>query len=103
MVERALEVGTGRALIATETGILHQLRKANPLGDFRAVDEEAICEFMKMITTESLLSSLRERRYEIHIPEDTRQRAYTAVERMVEIGPSLVAPKISGVIVHRAY
>ncbi len=90
MVERAIGLGSGSALIATETGILHQLRKANPLGDFRAVDDEAVCQFMKMITPEALLRSVREGTYEIQVPEEIRLRAYAAVERMVSIGSSPV-------------
>ena len=93
MVERGHILSTGSALIATETVILHQLRKASPLGDFRAEDEEASCEFMKIITPESLLRSLRERNYEIHVPEDARQRSSAAVERMVGIGPSPAASR----------
>ena len=91
--ERGHILSTGSALIATETVILHQLRKASPLGDFRAEDEEASCEFMKIITPESLLRSLRERNYEIHVPEDARQRSSAAVERMVGIGPSPAASR----------
>jgi hypothetical protein len=43
-----------RFLIATETGILHRLRKDVPGKTFEAVSEEAICKYMKMITLEKL-------------------------------------------------
>ena len=42
-------------LVATEVGMLHQLRRAAPEIDFRAVNERASCRYMKMITPEALL------------------------------------------------
>ena len=35
--------------------MIHQLRKAAPGVDFRAVNERASCKYMKMITPEKLL------------------------------------------------
>ena len=40
----------GTAIVATETGMLHPLRKAAPDVDFIAANEAASCRFMKMIT-----------------------------------------------------
>ena len=47
-------------LVATEVGMLHQLRRAAPEIDFRAVNDRASCRYMKMITPEALLRSLRD-------------------------------------------
>ena len=47
-------------LVATETGMLHQLRKANPLVIFEPVNRAAVCKYMKMITPAKLLRSLRD-------------------------------------------
>jgi len=41
-------------LVATETGMLHQLRKANPAVSFEPVNPHATCHYMKMITAEAL-------------------------------------------------
>ena len=46
-------------LVATETGMLHQLRKANPLVIFEPVNRAAVCKYMKMITPDKLLRSLQ--------------------------------------------
>ena len=49
-----------QVLVATEVGMLHQLRRAAPEIDFRAVNDRASCRYMKMITPEALLRSLRD-------------------------------------------
>ncbi len=63
--------GTARTarqvLVATEIGMIHQLRRAAPGVDFRAVNERASCRYMKMITPEKLLTSLRELRDEVDV------------------------------------
>ncbi len=84
------EAGTSTAtrfLVATETGILHQLRKGNPGRVFEPVNEDAVCRYMKAITPAALLRSLREGVFEITVPEEIRVRAARAVERMIELGP----------------
>ena len=69
MVKAARELGDGHALVATETGILHQLRNANPKATFEAVSPRAECRFMKMTTPGRLLNCLREGVYEIEVEE----------------------------------
>jgi quinolinate synthase len=72
--------------VATETGILHQLRNANPKATFEAVSPRAECRFMKMTTPQRLLDCLREGVYEIEVDERTAERARQSVERMIAIG-----------------
>jgi quinolinate synthase len=86
MVKAAKSLGAGRALVATETGILHQLKKANPEATFEAVSPAAQCRYMKMTTPEKLLRCLREGVYEIEVEQEMASRARRAVERMIEIG-----------------
>src|SRR4029079_2513341 len=66
----------------------HQLRKAAPGVDFRAVNERASCRYMKMITPEKLLVSLRELRDEVVVDPEIAAKARGAVERMISIGQS---------------
>ena len=98
MVEEARRSNAGRFLIATETGILHQLRRGNPDKVFEPVDEHAVCRYMKAITPENVLVSLREGIYEIEVPDEIATRARTAVERMIEIGPTAGSARPSGAI-----
>jgi quinolinate synthase len=78
-----------RFIVATETGILHQLRKAAPGSTFEPLDETAVCRFMKTITPEALVRSLRDGVFEIEVPDDIAERARGAVQRMIEISPSV--------------
>ncbi len=78
--------GTKEVLVATEIGMLHQLRNAAPDVDFRAVNEKASCKYMKMITPAALLRSLVEGADEVHVDVETARRASGAVRRMIAIG-----------------
>ena len=60
MIRYARETHAPRLRIATETGVLHGLRKAAPDTVFEPVREDAICRYMKMITLEKLRDSLRD-------------------------------------------
>ncbi len=91
MIRRAREIGPGRALVATEVGILHQLRAANPEATFEAVDGSAVCPFMKMTTQESLIEALRNGIYEIEVEQETAKAARRALEAMIAIGPKSIA------------
>ncbi|HVB06125.1 MAG TPA: quinolinate synthase NadA [Acidimicrobiales bacterium] len=86
MVEAARELGGGSALVATETGILHQLERANPEGHFTAVNPGAVCRYMKMTTPERLLQALTDLVHPIEVEEGIRRRAERAVQAMIAIG-----------------
>ncbi|HWM01645.1 MAG TPA: quinolinate synthase NadA [Actinophytocola sp.] len=86
MVTEARSTRARSVLVATEVGMLHQLRRAAPEIDFRAVNDRASCRYMKMITPAALLRSLREGRDEVHVDPTTAERARGAVRRMIEIG-----------------
>ncbi|WP_219419051.1 quinolinate synthase NadA [Pseudonocardia nigra] len=86
MLDAARASSTSRVLVATEVGMLHQLRKAAPEVDFRAVNDRASCTYMKMITPEKLLRSLREGTDEVHVDPELAARGRAAVQRMIEIG-----------------
>ncbi len=85
MLERAHESEAGEFVVATETGILHRMRKENPEKKFYAANDNAVCEYMKMITLEKLYDSLRNDRFEVKVPEDLVQKARRPIERMLSI------------------
>ena len=75
MLEEARRTTAKRVLVATEIGMLHQLRQANPVTDFQPVNSRAACPYMKMSTPEKLLRALREGRDEVTVdPDDRRPR-----------------------------
>jgi quinolinate synthase len=86
---RALEAGPDRAgavaIVATETGMLHPLRKAAPNVEFIAANEAASCRFMKMITLPKLRDALRDDVHEVKVPAQIADRARLPIERMVAI------------------
>ncbi|HJQ45157.1 MAG TPA: quinolinate synthase NadA [Amycolatopsis sp.] len=86
MVHAARDTKASSVLVATEIGMLHQLRKAAPEIDFRAVNDRASCRYMKMITPGALLRALREETDEVHVDPDVAARARASVQRMIEIG-----------------
>jgi len=86
MITAAKETQAKKVLVATETGMLHQLRKANPLVIFEPVNRAAVCKYMKMNTPEKLLEALRTGKDEVTVPQDIADRARLSVERMIAIG-----------------
>ncbi len=86
MVAAAEQTKAKKVLVATETGMLHQLTKANPLTIFQPVNRAAVCKYMKMITPEKLLRSLRDGVDEVTVPRDIADKARLSVERMIAIG-----------------
>ncbi len=75
----------GTAIVATETGMLHPLRRAAPDMEFIAANEAAHCRFMKMITLPKLRDSLRDGVHEVKVPPAIADRARLPIERMVAI------------------
>ncbi|QHG83197.1 MULTISPECIES: quinolinate synthase NadA [Rhodococcus] len=86
MIDAARETGAKQVLVATEVGMLHQLRKAAPGIDFQAVNDRASCPYMKMITPAALLRCLQEGHDEVHVAADVAERARLSVQRMIAIG-----------------
>ncbi|QWF78143.1 quinolinate synthase NadA [Amycolatopsis sp. CA-230715] len=86
MVHSARATNATEVLVATEVGMLHQLRKAAPEIDFRAVNDRASCRYMKMITPAALLRCLRDGLDEVHVDLETAAKAEASVQRMIEIG-----------------
>ena len=86
MVSAAAETKAAKVLVATETGMLHQLTKANPLTIFEPVNRAAVCKYMKMITPDKLLRSLCDGTYVVDVAPDIAERARQSVERMIAVG-----------------
>ena len=85
MIESIESSPASEFLVATETGILHQMKKRHPKRTFLPVKADAECMYMKMITLEKLAKALREGIHEVRVPKETASRARLAIERMVSI------------------
>lgn len=72
-------------VVATETGILYRMKQQNPEKDFIPVSENAVCQYMKMITLDKVYASLKEDKYEVRVPKNVAQKARLAIDRMLAI------------------
>jgi quinolinate synthase len=90
MLEAARTTRAPAVLVATETGMLHQLRKANPAVSWEPVNPHATCHYMKMITAEALERCLATGSGEVFVDPAVADRARRAVEAMISVGPAPV-------------
>ena len=72
-------------IVATENGLLHALQKQNPGKKFYAASPQMICQDMKKTGLQEILDALTSESPVVKVPEETRIRAYKAVERMLEV------------------
>ena len=86
MMDRAAAPGAGRFVVATETGILHRMRRQNPGGTFVPASDTAECQYMKMINLGNVREALARDRYEVRVPRAVADGARLAIERMLAIG-----------------
>ena len=84
MIRFATESDQHQFIIGTETGILHPMRKANPNKAFYPAAPKMVCPNMKKITLEDVLHCLETMTGEVKVPEEIRQPALLAVERMID-------------------
>lgn len=83
-------------IVATEAGILHKMKEAVPhkrLIPAPATENNTCacseCPYMKMNTLEKVYKALLYEQPEIHVPEETRQKAYESVARMLELSKGI--------------
>jgi len=85
MLRYARTAGAGTMIIGTETGILHRLRGENPGKTFVPATAKAVCPNMKKITLEKVLWALEDMKPEVSVPAHVRERARSAVDRMLAL------------------
>ncbi len=79
-------------IVATEPGIIHQMRKGRPDANYIPVpgqDESCACNecpFMRLNTLEKLYLALRDLQPQVDVPEATRVAALRPLERMMALG-----------------
>ena len=84
MVRYAETSDADKFLVVTECGLSDRLLMEIPNKHFYKACK--LCRYMKMITLDGTLDSLRNLRFEIELPEDVREGARRALERMLELG-----------------
>ena len=87
----ATQSACNQFLVATESGILHEMRKKNPSKTFVPVPPNDStcacneCNFMRLNTLEKLYGCLKNESKEIHGEEKRRERAVKPILRMLEL------------------
>lgn len=85
MLDYVMKSPAGEFIIGTETGIIHTLKTQNPNKAFIPADERMVCADMKKIHLDDIVHALITQTPVIKVDEDTRVRAYRAVERMLRV------------------
>ena len=95
LLKHAVESPCRQFIVATESGILHQMKKSCPDKEFipaPAVDSTCgcnDCNFMKLNTLEKLRNCLRDMSPAIEVSPELAERARRPIERMLEISRRL--------------
>lgn len=71
-------------IVGTEVGILHPLKKRHPNKIFVPASEKLLCQDMKRITLQDVISSLENMTGVVKVPEEIRIPALSAVEKMTQ-------------------
>jgi quinolinate synthase len=81
-------------IVATESGILHQMRKASPSKHFIPAPKDSTCacsdcNFMKLISLKKIYNTLKYELPEINLDRELMDKARGSITRMLEISKKL--------------
>jgi len=82
-------------IVATEVGILHQLKKLYPGKAFYPAYDDALCPNMKLTTLEKVLWALEDEKNEILVDEAVAKKASRSIDAMLRGSGSAVQDKSS--------
>jgi len=82
-------------IVATESGILHQMKKNCPDKQFFIVPSDSNCscndcDFMKIITLDKIYNSLLNEEPEIKLSDEIIEKAYKPIFKMLKLSNSLI-------------
>lgn len=77
-------------IVATETGIIHQMQKDSPEKEFMIVPSDSTCScndcpYMKMNTMQKLYNCMKNGEPEIILPDEVIEKARKPIDRMLHI------------------
>ena len=94
LLEHTIKSPAKRFIIATESGILFEMQKANPDKEFIPVPPEVTegvgcscneCEYMRMNTLEKVYNCLLNESPEMIVPKETAEKAISSIQRMLQM------------------
>jgi quinolinate synthase len=83
MLRYAAQAEHTEFIVGTEVGILHPMQQASPAKRFYAADSAMLCPDMKKISLADVADSLENLSGQVKVPEEIRQPALKAVEKML--------------------
>ena len=94
MLKYTVQSKSKRFIVATETGILHQMQLQSPDKEFMVVPTDETCScndcpYMKLNTMEKLYMALKNEKPEILLDEKTAELAKKPIKRMLDISKKL--------------
>lgn len=85
IIKYATESSAKEFIVATELGVMHELKKRNPDKTFYPAGPMQICPNMKKLTMEKLLHVLKEEDSEVTLPEKLMREAKAPMEEMLRL------------------
>ena len=90
LLDYTIKNSAEKFIVATETGILHQMRRASPEKIFLIVPTDETCgcndcKYMKMNTLEKIYNSLLNEKPEILLSENVMEKAKKPILRMLKL------------------
>ena len=91
LLKFVIEDESKKYIVATESGIIYQMKKAKPEKEFipaPPLDSTCgcnDCKFMKLNTLEKIYMSLKNEQFEVNLTEEVIKKAYLPLKRMLEI------------------
>ena len=91
LLKFVIEDESKKYIVATESGIIHQMKKAKPEKEYipaPPLDSTCgcnDCKFMKLNTLEKIYMSLKNEQFEVNLTEELIKKAYLPLKRMLEI------------------
>jgi quinolinate synthase len=95
LLKYTIEDNTKTYIVATESGIIHQMRKASPEKEFIPAPPKdstcacSDCNFMKLITLKKIYNCLKYEMPEVQVREEIRVKAVKSIKRMLDISEKL--------------
>jgi len=94
LLEHTIKSSAKRFIIATESGILFEMKRACPDKEFIPVPPEVTegvgcscneCEYMRMNTLEKVYACLRDEQPEMIVDQEVASKAVSSIERMLQM------------------
>jgi quinolinate synthase len=85
LLNYTIESSHNEFIVGTEDGIIHTMKKHSPDKIFHILTPDLRCYDMKLTTLEDVYLALKEEQFEIIVPEEIREKAFIALDKMLKL------------------